>query len=318
MYQTLVSIAVLTCSFLAIVSAQVTGFSSVHCISGWEWANNTLQSPHICEHNVEMGHARWIHFRKDMATSAQQMIPQPRILLYLPLLPRGICSTPLYILVSACGACQNRTYISWTAWSQFCPTNIIPPEGQYDAIIPAGTRVPAYVFLKPSYYGDYFNPAAARQLGDFPESTHVFPTTTMTSSAWSTTDTRYTTVTWSTTSTDPSSTSSRGSGGGKGSNLGAIVGGVLGGVLGLGSLILLGFWIIRHQNGSALTGSSYMYAAQRPTSFPEMAAASHGGGPGYIPTQHPGGYGQRNHDPRAVASTSPTHSPPSYSDRPEF
>ncbi|KAJ3916850.1 hypothetical protein F5877DRAFT_21644, partial [Lentinula edodes] len=30
------------------------------------------------------------------------------------------CSTLTYMLISACGACQNRTWISWQNWSQNC------------------------------------------------------------------------------------------------------------------------------------------------------------------------------------------------------
>ena len=31
------------------------------------------------------------------------------------------CSSVTYSAISACGGCQNRTYIDWTIWSQDCP-----------------------------------------------------------------------------------------------------------------------------------------------------------------------------------------------------
>ncbi|KAF8306165.1 hypothetical protein DL93DRAFT_2088945 [Clavulina sp. PMI_390] len=212
-----------------------------------------------------------------------------------------ICSTPVYMLDSACGACQNRTFISWTSFSQFCPTNILSPEGSYDSIIPSGTRVPAWAFLKPSDYGDYFNAAAAQQLGDSPESTQVQSTTSAASSTSSAIST--TSAPGSTTSAAQSttSTSSKSGGGGK-SNTGPIVGGVVGGVLGLALVALIAFWLLRNHNrpspapagaagaggyvaaGSA-GGSGFSGSGERPLSGPEMGAV---GGSAYVPSQYTG------------------------------
>ncbi|KAF8300180.1 hypothetical protein DL93DRAFT_2173455 [Clavulina sp. PMI_390] len=215
-----------------------------------------------------------------------------------------ICSTPVYTLLSACGACQNRSYSSWSGWSEFCPTKMLSPEGEYSSTIPIGTRVPAYAFLKPSYYNDFFNPTAARQLGDLPESTHISTATT--------------------TSTI-SGTSSLGGGGGGGSNLGAIVGGVVGGVTGLGLLVLLGFWFARQYNRpvrpSSADGPMVTHTIgdnTRPMTAARAISESHGNGSSYVLTQYAGAAGQRYYDPRGTFPASPTPNPPYYSGMPEF
>lgn len=77
----------------------------------------------------------------------------------------GICSTPVYMLESACGACQNRTFISWSNWKFYCPTGMLQDEGTYNQIIPSGTLVPHWAYLKPSDYSDFFDPSAAKLVG---------------------------------------------------------------------------------------------------------------------------------------------------------
>ncbi|KAF8306167.1 hypothetical protein DL93DRAFT_245183 [Clavulina sp. PMI_390] len=329
----LIAIAALVGSFFSLASAQVTGYSSVHCIAGWDWANNTLeQNPCVIT----------AYLQAQCGTGTFTMDPLPAGYHYIG--PTNdtstqnpcICSTPVYMLDSACGACQNRTYISWTTFSAFCPLNMVSPQGQYNSIIPAGTRVPAYAFLKPSDYGDYFNPVAAHQLGDSPESTQVMSTSTSsTSSTSSTLDSTSAPPTTSTTPTTTSSTSSRSGGGGGGSNLGAIVGGVVGGVLGLGLLVLLGFWITRGHNKPAPASNPDGYVAagsvggttQRPLSGPEMTAVGHGAGPGHMPVQYTGNTaptvmsggsaGQGYYGPSTTSPTSPTHHSLNYSGVPE-
>ncbi|KAF8339551.1 uncharacterized protein EI90DRAFT_3037040 [Cantharellus anzutake] len=65
-----------------------------------------------------------------------------------------ICSTPVYELMSACADCQNRTYISWSAWSLYCTNFPSVQEGIYNASIPRETAIPQWAFEKPSQNDD--------------------------------------------------------------------------------------------------------------------------------------------------------------------
>lgn len=85
--------------------------------------------------------------------------------LFLPRYALGICSTPVYMLESACGACQNHTYITWSMWSSNCPADMLQEQGTYDQIIPSGTLVPHWAYLKPADYGDILNVNAAKLAG---------------------------------------------------------------------------------------------------------------------------------------------------------
>ncbi|KAF8300178.1 hypothetical protein DL93DRAFT_2102837 [Clavulina sp. PMI_390] len=133
-------IIVITSSFSAFADAEFTGYSSVKCIAGWEWAVNTLQLLHTYKRNARMEHSPWIRFQMGIIIAAQPMI-RPRKTLVFVQHPSTCSIQP---------AVPARTVDIY--------------QGQYNPIIPLGTRVPAYAFLNPSRYEDYFNPAAARQL----------------------------------------------------------------------------------------------------------------------------------------------------------
>ncbi|KAJ3812314.1 hypothetical protein F5876DRAFT_74964 [Lentinula aff. lateritia] len=105
------------------------------------------------------------------------------------------CSSVMYILLSACGACQGGTFIAF-------------PEN-----IPSGTRVPRWAYQNVTAE-DNFNPTEAQAVGDAPESTGSSPPT-----GTSTTGTSTPTLT-------PTVSSQ-----GKKTNAGAIAGGVVGGVI---------------------------------------------------------------------------------------
>ncbi|KAF8341667.1 uncharacterized protein EI90DRAFT_3285711 [Cantharellus anzutake] len=198
-----------------------------------------------------------------------------------------ICTSIVYGLVSACAACQNGTFISYPAWTVDC-TNISTVEGMYrPSLIPSGTLVPRWAYLKPSSYGGLFNIEIAKQIGDRPESSQMFSSST-TSSGAITTDSTPTTsknsiTTPSTTNTYPSTTTTimtttttRSGGGGGSSNTGPIVGGAVGGVVGLGLVAVLAAWVLKRWSGKppsqklALSGPSLNNGSTRPLS---MAAA---------------------------------------------
>ncbi|KAF9507615.1 hypothetical protein BS47DRAFT_288079 [Hydnum rufescens UP504] len=188
-----------------------------------------------------------------------------------------ICTTVVYNLMAACGACQNLTYItlvciimleslmlrrvvcnpSWTSWSFYCIDYRSVAEGTYNVTIPYGTSIPAWAYDLPSNHNDTFNIPAAKNIGDSPERTGsiLSPTATSTYSLsdslsyslpYSISDSLLTGFPFDTTLSS-SPTQSQG-GGGSSSNVGAIAGGVAGGVVGLGLIALVGFLLLRKRS----------------------------------------------------------------------
>ncbi|KAF8212032.1 hypothetical protein K438DRAFT_1223974 [Mycena galopus ATCC 62051] len=54
------------------------------------------------------------------------------------------CSTVTYSLISACGGCQNRTFLSWPDWAVNCPQVEVT---QFLPTVPAQTVVPSWAYL---------------------------------------------------------------------------------------------------------------------------------------------------------------------------
>ncbi|KAJ4487766.1 hypothetical protein J3R30DRAFT_845604 [Lentinula aciculospora] len=118
------------------------------------------------------------------------------------------CSSVMYILLSACGACQGGSFITWSAYEQNCTRVYVPT---FPANIPSDTKVPRWAYQNVTAE-DNFNPTEAQAVGDAPESTGTVPPTGTTSV--------------STPSTTPTVSSQ-----GKKTNAGAIAGGVVGGAI---------------------------------------------------------------------------------------
>jgi len=154
--------------------------------------------------------------------------------------------------MSACGACQNLTWITWTSWSFYCIDYRGVKEGTYDVTIPYGTSIPAWAYDLPSNHNDTFNIPAAKNIGDSPERTGSILSPTSTTStpgsslSLSFSDSLLTGFPFGT-SLSSSPTQSQG-GGGSSSNVGAIAGGVVGGVVGLGLIGLAGFLLLRKRS----------------------------------------------------------------------
>jgi len=170
------------------------------------------------------------------------------------------CSTPYYMLISACGACQNRSYITLEAFDINCPQDKDSPDGVYPEAIDEDTRVPQWAFIKVADEGGIFDPGLASLAGDTPESTWVLSTTTSSISSTSSLPSPTTSgsfvfiptvtisgsdITITSTSSPTSTTTHTSSGGGGSSNVGAISGGVVGGVIGLLLLAILGALLYR-------------------------------------------------------------------------
>ncbi|KAG2041608.1 hypothetical protein BDR03DRAFT_669108 [Suillus americanus] len=173
------------------------------------------------------------------------------------------CSTVTYSMLSACADCQNAGYLNWSAWSTSCTQTSIR---EYPMDIPAGTKVPSWAYLN---VAGGFDPVAAQNNGDLPESTATSVQTTITV-------TYSTTISASLTSMSTSLTSSSGAATGSSttpasdstsSNVGAIAGGVVGGIAGAAAIIGLATW--------------YFVKRRRSSTTPSAAFNDISGGPGH-------------------------------------
>ncbi|KAJ7444912.1 hypothetical protein FB451DRAFT_74078 [Mycena latifolia] len=71
------------------------------------------------------------------------------------------CSTVTYSLISACGACQGRKFISWTEWATNCSQVEV---GQFLQTIPSQVVVPPWAYLDVTKTDNIFNPILARSV----------------------------------------------------------------------------------------------------------------------------------------------------------
>ncbi|KAH9973126.1 hypothetical protein BGW80DRAFT_286690 [Lactifluus volemus] len=172
---------------------------------------------------------------------------------HLPVLPSGgsysgpsagdantcKCNTVVYSLLSACGACQGGSWISWSDYIPNCTSsNFATP---YALAIPSGTSVPYWALINVTVKGTW-DPDESRAVGDTPESG---PGAVITTPASSPVLSSSAILSYSPTAT--SSSKSTGS-----SNVGVIAGGVIGGIAVISAATLIGFFWIRskHRQGS--------------------------------------------------------------------
>lgn len=161
----------------------LVGASNVTCPSSYDWAMNSLkQNPcaiasrlqGICDGGFEID---------TLPPGYHYVGPESTNPRFLP--NYCSCTSVVYELMSACGSCQNRTFISFTSWTIDC-TNFTSPQGTYqDSLIPVDTAIPQWAFLKPSNYLDSYNEEAAKLVGDFPETSRIFSSTTSSGSTTS-------------------------------------------------------------------------------------------------------------------------------------
>ncbi|KAG2041610.1 hypothetical protein BDR03DRAFT_945232 [Suillus americanus] len=224
--------------------------SNVTCLSSFGWMNNSLQqTPCVVASYLES-----VCWGGDFTVSA---LP-PDTHYAAPTVAEANqceCSTVTYSLISACGACQNATYLNWSQWNYNCSQVF---SQVYPSNIPSGTKVPNWAyFLKVTASG--FDPVAAQNTGDLPESTatSVQSTGSVTSAS---------SVSASLTSSSGTATGSSTSNS-KSSNAGAIAGGVVGGIVGAAVIIGLATW--------------FCFKRRRSATAPSAAFSDIGGGPGY-------------------------------------
>ncbi|KAG1875167.1 hypothetical protein C8R48DRAFT_401663 [Suillus tomentosus] len=166
-----------------------------------------------------------------------------------------LCNTVAYSMMAACSDCQNATYASWSSWSTNCAQLSIR---QYPMDIPTGTKVPNWAYLNVS---GGFDPVAAQNNGDLPESTAINAQSTITVTDSTTFYASLTSSSTTSTGLSPTSTSSPTS-----PNVGAIAGGVVGAIL-CAAIIGLVIWFFVRRRRSFTT--------------PSAAFSDTGGGPGH-------------------------------------
>lgn len=165
------------------------------------------------------------------------------------------CSTVTYSMMAACSDCQNATYVSWSSWSTNCAQMSIR---QNPMDIPTGTKVPNWAYLNVT---GGFDPVAAQNNGDLPESTATNAQFTITVTYSTTFSASLTSSSTTSTGLSLISTSSATS-----PNVGAIAGGVVGAILSA-TIIGLVIWFFVRRRRSSTT--------------PSAAFSDTGGGPGH-------------------------------------
>lgn len=83
-----------------------------------------------------------------------------------------ICSTVVYSLMSACGACQGGLYQTWSTWSGNCPSISV---GKFPEPIPPQTFVPGWAYFDVET-SDTFNETAAKLSGNSTAESTALPT----------------------------------------------------------------------------------------------------------------------------------------------
>ncbi|TFK54799.1 hypothetical protein OE88DRAFT_1653297 [Heliocybe sulcata] len=178
------------------------------------------------------------------------------------------CSTVTYNLMSACGACQNRTIIAWSTWSYNCSQVYVQtfPED-----IPYGTKVPAWAYLNDT--NDVWDPVAAEGDTGAPESTNPNPKPTASATPSTPGGSNSTTASTGPSADPTSGNASNGNGNSSSgsSHTGAIAGGVVGGGVGLAALAGLITWFVLRRRRQNQKPASTMYdpfamSEQRPMS----------------------------------------------------
>ncbi|TFK42439.1 hypothetical protein BDQ12DRAFT_274734 [Crucibulum laeve] len=185
-----------------------------------------------------------------------------------------LCNTVTYSLMSACGACQGRTFLSWSVWSANCNS---VTDGSYPQQLPTGLLVPGWAY-DDVQGGDNFDQSLARQNANATESSVIPPPPSSTPTHSSSTSSSTSNPATSKSTAHPSSSKSASSAASSVlastssqsatqaassgsstpdsapsvSHSNAVGGGAVGGLL--GGLVLIGglvYWLLRRQRHSA-------------------------------------------------------------------
>ncbi|KAJ4487762.1 hypothetical protein J3R30DRAFT_844436 [Lentinula aciculospora] len=172
------------------------------------------------------------------------------------------CSTVTYMLISACGACQNRDWIPWQNWSQNCPTielSIFPVP------VPATIDVPLWTYMNISMINGIFNVEVAQNNATLSQSTSDSASSFTSLQTSSTFISLSTSVPLPVTTVNANSTPPNSQNHG-----GAIAGGVVGGLTLLVALALFILWFgVKHKRKVAELSK---VPVQTQVTSPEMKA----------------------------------------------
>ncbi|CAA7271566.1 unnamed protein product [Cyclocybe aegerita] len=174
------------------------------------------------------------------------------------------CNTVVYSLMSACAACQGRTYLSWSVWSANCVTVYI---NEFPAPLPPGVFVPGWAYLDIKTV-DNFDQSNARANANRTESSSIPPpkpsstrtsasrTPTLKPSRQASPVAAKTTSSSSSSSVTPSPTVSEAAISMDGSDPRAntIGGSIVGGLLGLAVIGGMLFWFIKRRQWRSRNG----------------------------------------------------------------
>ncbi|KAG1891125.1 hypothetical protein F4604DRAFT_1949427 [Suillus subluteus] len=196
--------------------------SNATCLSSYGWMNNSLgQDPYVVASYLE-----------NVCASIEVIALLPGDFYAGPWAATANsceCSTVTYALLSACGDCQNATYLDWSYWSYNCSQVF---SQVYPHNIPSGTKVPNWAYLNVTAAG--FDPVVAQSAGDLPESTATSVQSTGSVTYSSSVSASLTSSSGAATGSSTTSASDSTS-----SNIGAIAGGVVGGIAGAAVIISL-------------------------------------------------------------------------------
>ncbi|KAG1782616.1 hypothetical protein EV702DRAFT_1232504 [Suillus placidus] len=246
--------------------------STVTCLSSFGWMNNTLrQDPCVVTSYLQS------------VCGAFTIGPLPPGYYYGAPAPAAAdscsCNTVNYSLLGACSACQNASYLSWSSWSQYCSqisiresvrklvdillAFLIHVIDRYPMDIPTGTRVPNWAYLNVT---GGFDPVAAQNNGDLPESTATNVQSTLTVTYSTTLSASLTTVYASLTSSSATATglSPTSASTSTSSNVGAIAGGVVGAILGAVIIGLVTWFLIKRRRSSTTPSAPFSDIGGRP------------------------------------------------------
>ncbi|KAJ3775390.1 hypothetical protein FB446DRAFT_725288 [Lentinula raphanica] len=191
------------------------------------------------------------------------------------------CNTVTYMLISACGACQDREWITWDEWKQECS---IVELGIFPLQIPTTIDVPSWAYINISMVNGTFDVAAAQNNATLSQpistsgNSSSFTTSTQPSSTpTSSSDPLPATPTSSSPSTATSQPSSK-------SLAGAIAGGTIGGFAVIMILVLALLWFLtkpkRRTNNSKVVSPATSQLLPGPAGNsvgPQMAVNSQSG-----------------------------------------
>ncbi|KAF8798154.1 hypothetical protein BYT27DRAFT_7203862 [Phlegmacium glaucopus] len=246
--------------FAAVLSVvgQLSPSNVAQCISGLNWTLNSMgQTPcyvaanleSICTPTTVDGIPNNTHYLGPTLAAADPCQ----------------CSSVTYSMISACGACQGRTFIDWTTYSTNCSTVTFMT---FPKSIPSNVLVPTWAYLNLTQTNNDFNEVAARQNASAPISSSssaptasiVLPVSTSSSTA----------------STSQSVRKSQ-------PNAGAIAGGVVGGLVLIALNALAALWYLRRRRNMIQTDLTFDHQAL--VSGPAVQQITGSTGPSSFPSQ---------------------------------